>query len=499
VPTYYTFKAQVPLLPGQTLAFTTGRGYYAAGTPQPMSEHGQGGGYAKPVATQPLPARAPEPISDAASSGGYSTAATQPKAVDPPKPGATPASVVDRPDPITTVTPPSKSGARPVKEPCFTPHPAVPAPGPTAATSPDRPVMPKSAGRQPKPTSAGPELVSDAANSQGYGTRYYTFRKDVPLHPGEKVGFTRGRGYYAISATPVTPRPASPPPQSPGPTSDTPPTTPTLPGSIPTPPGPELSSGNAAPEPAYLASGEGIRAAPAQDPRIGNAHKTKNRPGYLTAGRALRGAALSIDHRFEVFERFFSLYPGTSAGGSPFGYGKAALDFLYWEVHSGRIANGSDGSSWWESVNGAMALDLEAAMHDVRTGTPPQTKAIAAWVAYAKASRAGTANQELFWDAHQTSLHQGIAFAVLPVGNSNEYGLDALAVKLVDLAALDQKPSNYNLVEDVIFSAYPRSYPAAAGDDRAIGVLLVTLEASGFLTPRPSTQAGLFSRYWDWY
>lgn len=33
--TYYTYKSQVPLLPGQTLAFETGKGYYAAGTPTP--------------------------------------------------------------------------------------------------------------------------------------------------------------------------------------------------------------------------------------------------------------------------------------------------------------------------------------------------------------------------------------------------------------------------------------------------------------------------------
>jgi hypothetical protein len=35
VPEYYTYKVDVPLLPGQTLAFTPGLGYYAKGTPTP--------------------------------------------------------------------------------------------------------------------------------------------------------------------------------------------------------------------------------------------------------------------------------------------------------------------------------------------------------------------------------------------------------------------------------------------------------------------------------
>jgi hypothetical protein len=35
VPDYYTYKVEVPLLPGQTLAYTPGLGYYAKGTPTP--------------------------------------------------------------------------------------------------------------------------------------------------------------------------------------------------------------------------------------------------------------------------------------------------------------------------------------------------------------------------------------------------------------------------------------------------------------------------------
>lgn len=38
-------------------------------------------------------------------------------------------------------------------------------------------------------------------------TRFYTYKKQVPLKPGEKIGYQRGRGYYVI---PVPPAYASP-------------------------------------------------------------------------------------------------------------------------------------------------------------------------------------------------------------------------------------------------------------------------------------------------
>lgn len=38
--------------------------------------------------------------------------------------------------------------------------------------------------------------------------KYYTFKRDVPLKPGEKIGRRKGRGYYVIPA----PKPAPPPP-----------------------------------------------------------------------------------------------------------------------------------------------------------------------------------------------------------------------------------------------------------------------------------------------
>lgn len=42
--------------------------------------------------------------------------------------------------------------------------------------------------------------IAGAGGAGGGGIRYYTYKKDVPLGPGEKLGFTSGRGYYAIPA-----------------------------------------------------------------------------------------------------------------------------------------------------------------------------------------------------------------------------------------------------------------------------------------------------------
>lgn len=39
--------------------------------------------------------------------------------------------------------------------------------------------------------------ISDAASAGGYGTRYYTYKKNVPLKPGETIAYTPGKGYYA--------------------------------------------------------------------------------------------------------------------------------------------------------------------------------------------------------------------------------------------------------------------------------------------------------------
>jgi hypothetical protein len=173
VPTYYTYKKDVPLLPGQTLAFTPGRGYYAKGTPQPPSKHAQGqlGPSAQAALIQPRPA-----VKRAAPS-------------TPTRPVGT---IFTQPVPASTA--PKTETAAVSRRP------------PAQATPPDR-----------MDPARAPQLLSDAASSQGYGSRYYTYRRQVPLRRGQVIGFRRGRGYYAyypmskITLPTVAPFPATTP------------------------------------------------------------------------------------------------------------------------------------------------------------------------------------------------------------------------------------------------------------------------------------------------
>jgi hypothetical protein len=71
-----------------------------------------------------------------------------------------------------------------------------------------------------KPVAKQPVLISDAALSGGYGTRYYTYAYQVPLKRGEKIAFARGRGYYAY--LPIAEKPPQPP-TKPGAPPDAPP------------------------------------------------------------------------------------------------------------------------------------------------------------------------------------------------------------------------------------------------------------------------------------
>lgn len=172
--TYFTYKADVPLQSGQTLGFTSGRGYYAAGTPTPAPAPTP----AQPVAVQPVSAAtgsaagtptptappaqqaAVQPVASAASSGGGTTYYTY-KADVPLKAGQTLG---------------------------FTTGKGYYAAG-TPTSAPARPADIQPVAVQP---------VISAAPGGDSGTTYYTFKEDVPLQPGQTIGFTPGRGYYGI-------------------------------------------------------------------------------------------------------------------------------------------------------------------------------------------------------------------------------------------------------------------------------------------------------------
>lgn len=115
------------------------------------------------------------------------------------------------PDPeLRTVTvprpppPPPPVQPPPTAPPAAQPHPTQP-----TAAAPTQVSDAASGGGYGQPvTKVAPVLISDAASSGGYGTRYYTYRAEAEraLKPGQKVGFTTGRGYYLYTPT-VRPRP----------------------------------------------------------------------------------------------------------------------------------------------------------------------------------------------------------------------------------------------------------------------------------------------------
>jgi hypothetical protein len=131
------------------------------------------------------------------------------------------------PDPeLRTVTvprpppPPPPVQPPPTAPPAAQPHPTQP-----TAAAPTQVSDAASGGGYGQPvTKVAPVLISDAASSGGYGTRYYTYRAEAEraLKPGQKVGFTTGRGYYlyypASSFSSPTVPPLGPPTTSPTPT-----------------------------------------------------------------------------------------------------------------------------------------------------------------------------------------------------------------------------------------------------------------------------------------
>jgi hypothetical protein len=216
----------------------------------------------------------------------------------------------------------------------------------------------------------------------------------------------------------------------------------------------------------------------------------------LTPARAARAERLTTAQRNRIFEQFFSAHPG--GGGGRYGYGRGAVDFLKWEEASHRIAN-RGGSAWWKTVNGMMALDLQAAQRDIRTHQAGQTVAIADWIRYASSRASGSARERLFWQAHQESLHEGVAFAapqeaLLPV---HEQALAQLAVDLVDLSAIGNKATNTGSIRAFTDAGYPKQYPASSTDVRVLtqgaefGMAYGQLPTAGNI--------GISSSRWPWW
>jgi hypothetical protein len=242
VATYYTYKTDVPLLPGQTLGFESGKGYYAAGTPTPTQATRNTTAapsyidqpVAAPVKTQPVAANAAQvaknttaylnptqptsiaqtqPAPANAAQGARETTAA-PTWVD--QPVATPAKAQPPAANAAQVARQTTAAPSSIDQPSGTKlvarQPTAANTGQVARQTTDYPSIDQSSAARlvsTQPTSAFAAQVamntvaypSVAATSSGYGTPYYTYPFEVPLETGQTLGFARGRGYYAVEKT----------------------------------------------------------------------------------------------------------------------------------------------------------------------------------------------------------------------------------------------------------------------------------------------------------
>lgn len=171
----------------------------------------------------------------------------------------------------------------------------------------------------------------------------------------------------------------------------------------------------------------------------------------MAAERLAEAIALTPAARMETVEAFFATGPRSPEG--PFGLGRAILDFQAWEVASGRINANGGGSPWWRAVNGMMVLDIAAAARSEGAGWP----AARAWLAYPSSPEP----QRALWEAHQRSLHAGIAAGahLLQEEPEAERRFAAIVIDVVDRTALSAAATDNDGLARLTERHYPRVYP----------------------------------------
>jgi hypothetical protein len=144
------------------------------------------------------------------------------------------------------------------------------------------------------------------------------------------------------------------------------------------------------------------------------------------------------------------------------------VEFIEFLVCSGRVAE-QGGSQWWRGVNGLLILDLIDAEERSSTRTVSSiSPAVQHWINYSiywqqTSSRKLFKAQQLWWKAHQASLHYGIhAFPELLILESRMEikFITYVCVPNVDLTALMNIPTNLKLIKLYTIIAYPHHYPA---------------------------------------
>ncbi len=183
-------------------------------------------------------------------------------------------------------------------------------------------------------------------------------------------------------------------------------------------------------------------------------------------GDLSRALSLSTAERTAALQEFFGVHPGGVAAGPP-GLGRAMLDFLSWEVDSGRVTDGA-GSGWWKAVNGFLSLDLLAALG--RTGLPGSPAR--AWRAYASAPPPTA--QTALWLAHDRSITRAAARArpLLRAEAPAEHAFTRVVLGVLREVTHTCEPTGTPALGRRVRRLYPRRYPIGDEEMRRLLVAL---------------------------
>jgi RHS repeat-associated protein len=211
--------------------------------------------------------------------------------------------------------------------------------------------------------------------------------------------------------------------------------------------------------------------------------------GHLTYRRFLNGIRLTPLQRRQMFAHFFRVFRGTKSHYRwDWGFGRGLGQFLGWEIASGRIRPGGQGSQWWKGVNGWMAQDLRDAQRLLKRGKRRSAvRDVNLWMKYGIESHRGrttrSRQQAALWNAHQHSVHCGIAFGSgVYVGEPHsEQDFIRYAIKAVDLAAIAQRPTDSDEIVFPVSQIYTQHYPANGGDVNELYNFLILAIISGKL------------------
>ncbi len=182
--------------------------------------------------------------------------------------------------------------------------------------------------------------------------------------------------------------------------------------------------------------------------------------------------ALTPNERLETFYKFFEMFPIYNEG--QYGYGLALIQFLQWEISSGRITHElKGGSPWFRAVNGFMVFDLQKTLNlsnsnfelsDSNNAFEEDKSALdqppfLIWQAYTRSDL--NSGQQMLWKAHQASIHFALKRCnpLIQKETKPEQEFINTVVELLEINTRAKTPTYSNLLGTQVKKYYPINYP----------------------------------------